>query len=644
MTVAVPFSADPNQVLEAFRRIQEEARRTGRELKSLGDINFPGLEDAKKILEDANRGLEQMFSPAVRGRAAESLRSGAKAGMYDRDIVSVLGNAQRQFPDERALNNHINAVVQQATRIAALSGGMSGGGEEAQGGGGGMMGFAGMLPAARAILPLLGVGATAGFAAKKVGDATDEAIGMSALRRIIGGTNLEFEEFRDHIRKAGAGMALNTKETLALANAYAKASGALGADKVEFGAHEGARLARERGLDPNWGASAMGRASWLGMGKDETTSFRKLAEIMAGSNLGAKQGEAAEALLRFTERSNLFMSGGGNTEGFAAKYLALINSGQPGIKTNAEGILTGFDSAVRNGGMAGDAGKNLMWSALSQHGITNPFMMQRYQQMGFTGMLPDNTMIGDVLHKFIKGMGGDKDMQAARMSGFFGGNMDITAKALEAMEKYQADPNQMKAEIDRLEEEQRKSDPGYKAAETAADLERQLTIAMQGLVEPITLLKKAVVELTEGVNTIIGFLPNASTNPPPPVFDGDVGKTAAHLQAFNKSPLRAAGIGRYGLMAGSPGYHMIQDEPFMNLVDSMRTKYGVTLNSTKIDKSGVDHFYVTSRNEKSGEEFAKAVTVLADAIHQGIAVHVDVDKGTATVKAGKGRIGYPSSR
>lgn len=473
MTVSVPFSAQPNQVLDAFRRIQEEARKTGRELKNLGDVNFPGLEDAKRTLESVNVGLQQMMSPAVRTRAAESLRAGVKAGMYSPDIVSVLSNTQRQFPDQHALQNHLNALVQQSSNIAAMDSvthPVSG-----ASGSGGM--FGGVLPMMKGMLPFMGVGAGLAFAGKKIGDATEEAIEMSALRRSVGATNIEFEEFRDHIRKAGEGMALNSREQTGMARAYAQMSGAVGADAVGHGANLGMRMARERGMDPSIGVGMMGRATWLGLGKNEDASFKKLAEIMAGSGLGRRQADAADAMLRFAERSNQFQVDGGNTAGFREKYLALVTSGHAGLLGNAESIIGGFDSAVRQGGMAGDAGKNLMWNVFAQHGVNNPFQMQRYQQMGFTGLLPDGSMIGDVLSKHIKGMGGDKDMQSSRLSGFFGGSMDVTSKALEAMAKYQSDPAKMAAEIKRIEDEHRKSDPGYRAAETAADLERELTKA-----------------------------------------------------------------------------------------------------------------------------------------------------------------------
>ena len=118
--VSVGFQANPSSVLDAYRRIEEAARRANKELRSMQDINFPGLEDARQELESINRGFTQMFSRAVRGGTAEALRSGAKSGLYTPDLVSWMQNAHRQFPDEAAFQRHMQGVLQQSGNLANM--------------------------------------------------------------------------------------------------------------------------------------------------------------------------------------------------------------------------------------------------------------------------------------------------------------------------------------------------------------------------------------------------------------------------------------------------------------------------------------------------------------------------------------------
>ena len=119
--VSVGFAANPSQVLDAYRRIEEAARRANKELRSMHDIDFPGLEDAREELEAINRGFTQMFSKVVRGNQAEALRSGARGGLYERDFVSWMQNARRQFPDEAAFQRHVQGVLRQSGNLANMS-------------------------------------------------------------------------------------------------------------------------------------------------------------------------------------------------------------------------------------------------------------------------------------------------------------------------------------------------------------------------------------------------------------------------------------------------------------------------------------------------------------------------------------------
>lgn len=494
--VAIDVSAKPNEILDSFRRIQEEARKTGRELKNLGDVNFPGLEHAKRQLEDIQHGFEQMFAKGVRGSAAESLRAGNISGMYGKDIVSWLSNAQRQFPNDKDLNKHMSAVLSQASRISTFGNGNAhipqNSTPAAPSGG---MGLASMLPMAKGVLGLLGVGTGLAFAAKKVGDAEDEAVGLSDLRRNVSGLDQDFNQFRDNIRKAGEGLGLTYIESVRLAKEYARIAGTAGGDATGAGMREGVHLARMFGLDAGQGNGMMGRASWLGMGANPKESAKILAEAMAGSNLGGRQADAAEAMLRFGERSLQFLSDSGNTEGFKAKYLALINSDQKGIRNNAENILGGFDAAVRQGGHAGDAGKNFIYNTLAQHGISNPFDVQYALEGGFTGNLGNGKMIGPELIGAIRSRyGSGNKMMLSAMSGLFGGSMHHAEGALKAFDTYKDDPAKLAAKIGEIEADLKKSDLGAQARLAAADVSNTLTSLIGDRLLPVAVGSKQILE------------------------------------------------------------------------------------------------------------------------------------------------------
>lgn len=567
--VSVGFQANPSSVLDAYRRIEEAARRANKELRSMQDINFPGLEDARQELESINRGFTQMFSRAVRGGTAEALRSGAKSGLYTPDLVSWMQNAHRQFPDEAAFQRHMQGVLRQSGNLANMGAlpNFGGGGGAAPTGGG----FGGFVPMARSMLGMLGIGTGLAYAGKLVGGATNEAIGMSDLRRQIGGLDQDFESFRDTIRKSSDAMGVGVEETIRLNREYAKLSGAMTGDASSAGSREGMRLARMFGLDAGQGVGMTGRSAWLqvgGSGAKEQARF--LAEAMAASNLGGRQAEAADAMLRFAERSASVLGGAGNMEGFRGLYSALINSGLPGIRSNAENILGGYDSAVRSGGRAGDAGKNFIYRMLSQNGISDPFKVQMALEGGFTGSLGGGRMIGPELIKSIRRQyGGNREMMLSAMSGLFGGSMTHAAGALDAFDKYKEDPAALQARLKELD--LGNQDPGIKARIEANELEKEMTKTMQGMVPALNDLKEHITDLARGVNHIASFLPGwdkikATVGDINPQLPGPAGVFWGAKNA----------IGAIGAMWGRlRGNGVFGDTDFMKDLESQSRQYGI---------------------------------------------------------------------
>jgi len=671
MTVSVPFAADPNQVLEAFRRIQEEARKTGRELKSLGDIDLPGLEDARKQLEDMQRGFGQLFAPAVRGGAAEALRSGARSGMYQPDIVSWMQNAQRQFPDPNELNRHIQAVLKQSGRIAGFDapgaagggmGGYSGPGFGAALGGimqgnmggviGGALGGLVPLPGAAAIGSIIG-----GKLQSSIGKYADlsqaEAFGMTDLRRNVGGIGDSFSDFRKIIRDAGDGLATYT-ETLRSAQTYAHLSGAAGGAAVAAGTGESLRMARVLGLDQGQTASIMGRASWLGMGGGNVREASKMiAEAMAGSNLGGRQADAAEAMLQFVERQNQATGVNGNVEAFRGMLLTMYGSGIPGLKTNAANIIGGYDAAIKGGGMAGDAGKNFMYNTLSPNGKLSPFEFDFALEGGFFGKVGGDKngkggkMIGPALIDAIMAKtGGDTFYASASMKGLFGNNQHIAQAFIPEYERWRNNPNRTDLGLHQKYDALMKDYGG--GATNEADYLRQASAHLENaatklmgdkMLSTMGNMNSAMAAMTEAINDAFGGK-NVNKSPG---WNRDIDASAKEINQANQDRIMRMGIPsgmsavkRWGLIGGDPAFDA--------KVSSMAAQYGVRYSST-MGADKIQRYAVTSGGEANSLKFVSAVDKLIEGIHQqkNIEVTVKFDAQGRPI-SGQGRISHPSHR
>jgi len=540
--VSIGINAQPNQAVNALKQIMDEARRLGVEVKKMSDLDMlPGLDAAKQHVRDINAGMQQMYSTAVRGNAASALRSGRQAGLYS-DAISWHQNVGRQFPDQQAQQRHIDAVLSQALNISSMGGGGGGGGF----GGippGGMKGYAGPgmgaaigglmqgniggviggaaggalgMMSANPIVGLIGsaIGSAVGSKldgaiSKYANESMQESFGMSDLRRNVFGVNESFSDFRTHIREAGKGLGVTHTETLALAQTFSRLSGVSGSGAVSSGTRAGIELSRKFGLDPSQGASMMGRMAFLGLGGgDPKKQAQMLAEAMAGSNLGARQSDAAEAMIRFAERSASMVGDGGNVAGYTGRLLALFNSSDKGIRANAAGILGGYDESVRAGGRAGDAGKNFIYNVMSRNGTADPFDIEMALEGGFAGKMGNGKMIGPELIKQLKsqygGMG--NNAMASATKGLFGGSATVAAKVIDLLENNPSMGNAEAAKkVDALMADLKKSDPGNDLRVASANLNNAAQELIGDNMLPImTQMKTVLGDLTAAINSWIG--------------------------------------------------------------------------------------------------------------------------------------------
>ncbi len=767
MTVSIPFSAEPNQILDAFRRIQEEARKTNRELKSLGDVDFPGLEDAKRQLQDMQRGFEQMFSKAIRTNAAGDLRSGSRNGVYDKDVVSWLSNVQKQFPDQKDLVRHLKSVIEQSARIGQHipapyspvsptsplpapapssplpnpSMPLPGGGKPAwtlpnypvwggtlPGGhvppigsgmrtfptwggtlpGGGMPGMPypqlphipgqqpGVTPggpgwyggpgmgaalgglmsgniggiAGGAMGGLAGgpigamVGATIGSKlqaaiGKYAEQSMQEAFGMSDLRRSVYGINEEFGDFRKNIRAAGDGLGVTYNETLAMSRAFAQLSSLTGSGGIASGTRAGIALSRQFGLDPSQGASMMGRMAFLGLGGgDPKKQAQMLAEAMAGSNLGARQSDAAEAMIRFAERSASMIGDGGNVAGYTGRLLALFNSSDKGVRANAAGILGGYDESVRAGGRAGDAGKNFFYNVMSRNGTADPFDIEMALEGGFSGKMGNGKMIGPELLRHIRsrysGMG--SNAMASATKGLFGGSASVAKKTIESLI---ANPNMSDSDaakkVSALMADLRKDEDGKDLRIASANLNNAAQKLLGDNMLPVmTKMSEVLGDLTNAINDWIGKKPGSAAAKEFSELDasrqqssrfkqwGDFGgkqwmhrkvlPTESSMRSFMGNPgAEAFPSGFVDEMSRSPGSRRVDSE-FMQSVSDLAGKHKIKYMAPASERGSAQQIGITGGNQVDAEKFSKAVDKLANMVGFKVDVKVVVDKNGNAIK------------
>ena len=408
MTVRIPISGDSGSLTSAIDRIRDAIRKAGQEAKAFADIDLSHPEIAK-VSADL-RGLQENVQRLVRDARGPS--AAAARAIYDGSTSSVLGPngllspgayAQR-FPESSAAARHHAVVTRYVTTGtgAAPSAppvpmGPSGGAGAGGGGGGGiqlgglgasattsaMNLMRGFLPGMLALAGLQRMGAMAGQA---VGQASDEAQANDRLMRTLRDLDTGFDGLRTGVRDATRGLGLTYQEAQQLAASWSALTNATDAATVTGNVRFAAGFARGYGLDPGQVTAGFGRAAY--MGEDPRRFAGILADAISQSGQTGRAGEALETLLRFQEQNARRMGPANALDLFAGAYATLSSSGIPGLRgQGAEAVLSSIDTAVQQGGAAGEASQFLTWRALSRHGNGDVFR-QQYALAGgmFTGV------------------------------------------------------------------------------------------------------------------------------------------------------------------------------------------------------------------------------------------------------------------
>jgi len=299
-----------------------------------------------------------------RGRTREQ-------GGVGRRVGSVVGQAAGGFASGvGGVGGH---VVSEGIRGA--SDGASKALEEGSSLMGGMAKGAGI---AMAISAVVGIAAEAG---KLLSEGMDMAkarnLDLDNIKRQMGDLGVSFDDLREISDRASAGLGMNAAEFAKLEQTQMTASHGAYRSAGELG--EATQLsggfARSYGMDPSQSAGFFGGMANL---RDPRQNNKELAVMIAEAiqRVGghAMPGDVMQAVLANATQTSRNSLSSANSDAFAGAYTGMLINGGPGMNSDTAGAILGqANSAMMQGGMAGEAGQNFMLQALNATGpMMNP--------------------------------------------------------------------------------------------------------------------------------------------------------------------------------------------------------------------------------------------------------------------------------
>jgi len=222
---------------------------------------------------------------------------------------------------------------------------------------GGMVGGVFGLPGAM-IGGALG-GLVGGVVGGGLGDAKDEAVGVTDLRHSLGATTTDFNMLRESTRAAAAGMGITYKESINLAKQFSHNANTLGKDAGSLAAE--VRLAsgfsRSLGIDPAQSVQAMSTLRNTQATMNEADSRKMAMTIADGINKGgmsSKGDEVLSAIANFAQTTARASLQAPNVGGYTDFLSNLASMRVPGLDVQGSASLMGkADSSIRSHGDAG---------------------------------------------------------------------------------------------------------------------------------------------------------------------------------------------------------------------------------------------------------------------------------------------------
>ncbi|MDO3620238.1 hypothetical protein Q3O98_03910 [Ralstonia pseudosolanacearum] len=289
----------------------------------------------------------------------------------------------------------------------------------------GVGGFVGMLGAAL-------VGKAVGAVKEKIGDAQNDAIGYDSLKRILGDVNVSFDVLKSSLHAASDAIDVNYDEVRKLGTEFAKTSGISGdlsktlAEEVRVGGTFG----RSFGVDPGQSNAFFAQMRQFGVTRNPDDS-RKLAldigEAIGKSGAFSKADEMLQAISSYTTQQTRLGLTAANSTGYAGMLAGLVGSHTPGLDPQgAASLLARVNSAIANGGAAGEAGQNFLYRAIGSRNGLNPIAARLEMEQGAFGTGAGTFGSGTLFAKWAQQNG--LSIPSAASSGAT--NLEMTLQAL----------------------------------------------------------------------------------------------------------------------------------------------------------------------------------------------------------------------
>ncbi|MDO3527537.1 hypothetical protein ACNRBH_09200 [Ralstonia pseudosolanacearum] len=381
---------DLRKVQAAFDSIKRLSPNLAADLKRMGqgsahfaDVDLLSLSQNKVVASARAYGL---FNKVAAGTAwASSMQQSNAGGTGGRPPAPPTPppTPGASWGWGRAGRNIVGAGLNAAGPVGqALNSGLSAG--MSAGVMAGVGGFVGVLGAAL-------VGKAVGAVKEKIGAAQDDAIGYDTLKRVLGDVNVSFGMLQKSVHAASDAVDVSYSEAQKLGTEFAKVSGISGdlsktlAEEVRVGGTFG----RSFGIDPSQSSAFFARMRQFGVTSDPDGSRRlalDIGEAIAKSGAFSKADEMLQAIGSYTTQQTRLGLTAANSTGYAGMLAGLVGSHTPGLDPQgAANLLARVNSAIANGGGAGEAGQNFLYRAIGSRNGLNPVAARLEMEQGAFG-------------------------------------------------------------------------------------------------------------------------------------------------------------------------------------------------------------------------------------------------------------------
>lgn len=248
----------------------------------------------------------------------------------------------------------------------------------------GIAGFVGVLGAAL-------VGKAVGAVSDKIGSAAQDDIGYDTLKRQLGDVGVSARLLEDAMHAAAGAGQLTYEESRKLAEQFTHLSGVTGkaSESLAQETLNSVGFARSFGIDPSQSNGFFARMHQFGVTSDDADSRRLalyISEAITKSGSSAKADEILQAIAGYAQQQTRMGLTAANSSGYTDMLAGLVGTHIPGLDpAGAANLLAQVNSAIANGGNAGEAGQNFSFMAIGKRLGLNPIETKMLEEQGAFG-------------------------------------------------------------------------------------------------------------------------------------------------------------------------------------------------------------------------------------------------------------------